>query len=181
MRVKPSLDMPGGQYVKGVRKQVYFIADIVAGIAAVIIVVAAIAVIGAAAAPVAAEGAAAIGGGAAGAGGGEVVSLAAYKALLAAPQVKTLAAAAGVLFVLGAVKNAQAASLSVAQVSAIRAVAVADFRPVAGLPSASTVFEPRKSNFIYTSETGSQKAFALGAQVLFDGKPHLIIGQFSAE
>jgi Domain of unknown function (DUF4157) len=182
MRVKPSYDMPGGQYVKSFRKQVYVISLIVGAMAAVVIIVAAGAVLGVAAAGAVAEGGVAIGGGAAGVGGGEVVSLAAYRAaMLAAPKVKALAAAAGVLLVLGAVKDAKAASFSVTQVSAIRAVAIWNFRPVAGLPSASSVFEPGKSNFIYTSETGSQKAFALGAPVLFDGKPHVIIGQISAE
>jgi hypothetical protein len=175
MRVKPSYDMPGGQLVKNFRHQLFIIECVVAGVAAVLIGVAA----GAVLAP-AAGGAAAAGGGAAAAGGGEVVSLAAYRAMLAAPQAKTLAAAAGVLLVTGTVNDAQAASPAIGQVSAIRAVAVADFRPLGDLPSATSTPEQQKSNFIYSSKTGSRTMFALGGLVVFDGKQHVIIGQISA-
>lgn len=185
MRVKPSYEMPGGQLVKNLRGQLFFISLVVAGVAAVVIVVAGGVVLGAVAAGSAAAevavGTAAAGGGGAAGGGAEIISLAAYKAMLAAPEVKALAAAAGVLLVLGTANDARAASVSISQVSAIRAVAVTEFRPVAGLPFATCAPGQGNSNSVYTAEMGSQKKLALGAQVLFDGKSYVIIGQISAK
>jgi hypothetical protein len=179
-RVKPSYDFPGGQAVRQFRGQLFTISTIAAGMAAIAIVVAGGTVLAAVAASAAAAGAgaAAAGGGAAAAGGGEVISLAAYRAMLAAPRVRTLAAAAGVLVVLGTVNNAQAGSATIGSTDAIRVVPVAEFEPDKGVQSATSALEPPDSNFIQTPETAKGK-FGLGTVVHFDGVRHVIIGQVS--
>lgn len=118
--------------------------------------------------------------GGAAAGGATVVSLAAYKAMLATPAAKVLAAAAGVLIVIGNVKDANAANHTISEVSAIRAVPVVDFQPVNGVQSASSAAAPRESGFVHTPESAKGK-FSLETRVLFDGKPHIVIGQISAK
>jgi hypothetical protein len=141
-------------------------------------VVAAVANLTAASAASAATIAGASAGGGAAAGGGTVISLAAYRALLALPAAKTLAAAAGVLLIIGTIKDAQAANPSIGQVSAIRAAAVADFRPAGSTQVATSAGPPK--DFRHTPETAKGK-FGLGTRVLFDDKPHFIIGQISAK
>ena len=112
---------------------------------------------------------AAVAAGGAAAGGGEVISLAAYRAMLAAPSVKYLAAAAGVVLVIGYVKYAQGATPSVERPSAVRAVAVADFQLDQGMLSATSA--PRRQLESHTTHL-AKHPFALGTKVLFDGKPH---------
>ena len=119
---------------------------------------------------------AAVAAGGAAAGGGEVISLAAYRAMLAAPSVKYLAAAAGVVLVIGYVKYAQGATPSVERPSAVRAVAVADFQLDQGMLSATSRPAPPNSKVIQPDL--AKHPFALGTKVLFDGKPHFIIGRF---
>lgn len=171
MRVEPSYDFPGGREVKGIRRLLLVSSAFVAGVAAVVILIAG----GYALAAVAP---AAVAAGGAAAGGGEVISLAAYRAMLAAPSVKYLAAAAGVVLVIGYVKDAQGATPSVERPSAVRAVAVADFQLDQGMLSATSCPAPPNSKVIQPDL--AKHPFALGTKVLFDGKPHFIIGQISA-
>jgi hypothetical protein len=109
------------------------------------------------------------------AGAAEIVSLAAYRAMLSAPAAKALAAAAGVLLVIGSAKQADAASAK--DFKAIRAVALADFRFDNGIESATKTQLPVDK--IQSPEMLKGK-FAIGTRVLFDGTPHVIIGQISA-
>lgn len=107
---------------------------------------------------------------------------AAMWALAAAPAAKTmLAASAGVLLVIGTVKNANAGTSQpdkavVSQVSAFRAVAIDDFKPVGNIQAAISNGPP--SDFSHTPETAKGK-FNVGTKVLFDNVPHIIIGGFS--
>jgi hypothetical protein len=109
------------------------------------------------------------------AGAAEVISLAAYRAMLSAPAAKALAAAAGVLLVIGSTKQANAANAN--EYKAIRAVALADFRFDNGIESATKTRLP--ADKVQSPEMLKNK-FALGTRVLFDGTPHVIIGQISA-
>ena len=187
LRVKPSYDFPGGHEVLGARRLLLVATGVAAGVAAVVIIVAGSVVIasaGAAAgavattATVAAETTATA---AAAVEGGEVVSLAAYRALVTARTVQNVAKAAGVLFVLGTVSNAKAASPSVGNVSAIRAVPIADFHSIGGLPSASSAPRHSKLGDVGTCGVGFGKDFSVGARVLFDGMPYKVISQFSVQ
>jgi hypothetical protein len=121
---------------------------------------------------------AAVAGGTAAATAAEAATLAAYQAMLATPAAKALAATAGVVLVLGNVKNAQAAKPSIDQLTALKAVAVADFQPLAGgVQSASST--PNVNVFLTPEEAKGK--FGLGTRVLYDGKPHFIIAVFSAK
>jgi hypothetical protein len=107
---------------------------------------------------------------------------AAMWALAAAPATKTVLATAGVLLVLGTVNNASAGTGQpdnpiVAKVSAFRAVAVDDFKPVGNTQVALSSGPP--ADFQHTPETAKRK-FDVGTKVLFDNVPHIIIGGFSA-
>jgi hypothetical protein len=131
-------------------------------------------------APAAAGGAAVAGGAAAGGaagGGAEVISLAAYRALQAAPVAKELAAAAGVLLVLGTVTSAKADSATIGDIAAIRYVPVSDFQPHGGVQTAVTRRASRIGLGVCQDTKGK---FNLGTQVMFDSQPHNIIGQFIA-
>lgn len=127
----------------------------------------------------AAGGAAAAGGGTAAGGGATVVSLAAYKATLAAPAAKTLAAAAGVLIVIGSVKEAKAESAAIGDVTSIRAVPVSDFKPRDGVQCASSSKSPFESSFEICQDTAGN--FDIHTEVKFDGEPYFIIARVSAE
>jgi uncharacterized protein DUF4157 len=113
------------------------------------------------------------------AGGGVTTAM---WALAAAPAAKTvLAATAGVLLVIGTVKNANAGTGRpdkpvVSKVSAFRAVAIDDFKPVGNTQAAVSNGPP--ANFSHTPETAKGK-FNVGTKVLFDNVPHIIIGGFS--
>jgi hypothetical protein len=183
IRVSPSYNMPGGREFQGMQRINWtiltFVAAVSAGVYTVWIVAASPAIASAisSAAGAGAAGAGAAGAGAAGAGAAaeaEIVSLAAYRALTASPVARTLAKAAGVLMVVGAVQNARAASPSI-RTSAIRVHPITDFQPVNGIPSAAGA--PQPSDFVYSAKTGSRKAFAVGATVHFASEPYVVIGQ----
>ncbi len=207
MRVKPSYDFPGGQAVKELRSRLHHVSKLLGVVAAGVIMVGAIAVIVVAPAAVAGAGAAVSAGATAGttatAGAGAVTSTiivpagiaaqvaasstaaggaiaaagtveAALVALATAPATKAVVMAAGVLMIIGFSRKAQAATGD--QITAIRAVAVADFQPIGGIQSALSAGPP--SSFFHTADTAKGK-FNIGTKVLFDRKPHFIIGQFS--
>lgn len=118
-------------------------------------------------------------GGGASAGGAEIISLAAYKALHASKAAKTLAAAAGVLLVVGTPGNASAKETAISDVGAVRVVPVEYFKPFFGLQVATTNNDV-PVDFMHTPETMAGQ-FNLGASVLFDWLPHRVIGQFAVE
>jgi hypothetical protein len=131
---------------------------------------------------VAASNAAAAGGTAGGAALADAAYLPAYRAAMAAAaRSGAPRAAAGILATVFAVKNARAASASVSNTSAIRAVPIFDFRNTAGTLSASSM--PQRSPFgaVESCSVGFPKAFALDTPVLFDGQPYYVIGQLTAK
>ena len=73
-------------------------------------------------------------------------------------------------------KSAQAAQPTIERVLAIRAVAISDFKPIGAVQSAYSVGPP--PDFVHTQDTSRGK-FNLGTEVLFDGLPHVIIGQLA--
>jgi hypothetical protein len=108
---------------------------------------------------------------------------AALWAAAAAPAAKTIVASAGVLLLIGTVKNAHAGTNLpdkplATQVSAFRAVPVADFKPIGAMQTASGQGPPE--DFFHTPDTARGK-FNVGTKVLFDNVPHIIIGGFSAK
>ena len=105
----------------------------------------------------------------------DVISLAAYRAAKAAPAVKALAKAAGVLFVLGAVNNADADTPTVDSVGAIRVVAVGDFE-LFGTPIAGSTSDGLVSPVLHSPEATRGK-FDLGSIVVYDHTEHIVIGQ----
>ncbi len=126
----------------------------------------------------AAGGAVAAGGGtAATGGGGTVISLAAFKALHAAPAVKPLAAAAGVLIVIGNIKDAHAKTVTIGDVSAFRVVPVSDFATKDGVETAYST-EGFKLSDVCRELAGH---FDVGTEVAFDGEPYYIIAQLAAK
>lgn len=122
----------------------------------------------------------------------EVIDMFAWKAArevtkkAVEPAVQNAAAAAGVLLLFGFVNDARADTPTITQFGAIRAVAVADFfKDLSGVPGATSAFGPRLPgrsiySVTYTPEKAKGK-FNLGMSVLFDGKPHRIIAQFTAK
>jgi hypothetical protein len=188
LRVSPTYgDVPGASYVRHVKGQLAVVAAIVSvvGIALLIVVggYAICAISAGAIAAAAAESAAAAQTAAVAetvavtqaAAQGEVISLAAYRAAKAAPAVKALAKAAGVLFVLGGVSNADAETPTVDSVSAIRAVAVGDFE-LFGTPTAGSTTDGPVSSVLHTPEATRGK-FELGSIVIYDHTEHIVIGQ----
>jgi hypothetical protein len=175
LRVTPSYgDAPGASYVRHVKTQLAVVAAIVSVVGiAVLIVVASATIIFAisAAAAVAAE-TAAVAGTVAEA---DVIPLAAYRAAKAAPAVKALAKAAGVLFVLGTVNNADADNPTVTAVDAIRVVAVGDFE-LFGTPTAGSGPDAPVSPTLHSPEATRGK-FELGSIVIYDHAEHIVIGQ----
>ena len=184
LRVTPSYgDAPGASYVRHVKGQLAVVAAIVSVVGMAVLVVAggyAIAAISAslvtaaaaeASVVAAAETAVAV----EAAVQGEVISLAAYRAAKAAPAVKALAKAAGVLFVLGTVSNADADAPTVDAAYAIRAVAVGDFE-LFGTPTAGSTTDGPVSPVLHTPEATRGK-FELGAIVIYDHAEHIVIGQ----
>jgi hypothetical protein len=83
--------------------------------------------------------------------------------------------------VLASVKDARADSRSVSSVSAIRAVPLADFRRMGGLPAASSTPRSPKLDAVGVCDAGFGKDFALGAPVTFDGQQYNVIGQLTAQ
>lgn len=186
LRTSPTYgDVPGASYVRHVKGQLAVVAAIVSvvGLALLIVVggyaicaigagvIAAAAAESAAAVQTAAETAAV----AEAVAKGEVISLAAYRAAKAAPAVKALAKAAGVLFVLASVSNADADTPTVDSVSAIRAVAVGDFE-LFGTPTAGSTTDGPVSSVLHTPEATRGK-FELGSIVMYDHAEHIVIGQ----
>jgi len=100
-------------------------------------------------------GAAATGGGAAG-GGAEVISLAAYRAMLASPAAKAAAMAAGVLVVAGNISDSRAANPAVSSVSVLRAIRVPAYNNFAAL-------------------------FPIGKQVSYRGSAAVVIGHLQVQ
>jgi len=179
MRVKPSYDFPGGHDVEKIRRLLL----IVTGVIAIVGVFLVLAVGGALILSIPASAAAAGAGTAATGGGATITSLAAYRAaVLAAPRVKDLGRAAGILIVFGSVIDAQAANPAIGNVSAIRAVSLGDFEPVRGqgIQSATSLDSEQNVLSIQSCRTFT-KDFSVGKEVLFDGQPYVIIGQFSAK
>ena len=89
--------------------------------------------------------------------------------------IKALAKAAGVLFVLGTVSNADADTPTVDAAFAIRAVAVGDFE-LFGTPTAGSTTDGPVSPVLHTPEATRGK-FELGAIVIYDHAEHIVIGQ----
>lgn len=177
LRVEPTYgDAPGGSYVKHVKGQLYTVAAIVSvvGIALLLVIAggALIYVISASSA------AAATGAGAAGAGtgAGEIISLAAYRAARAAPVVQNLAKAAGVLLVIGAMTDVEAANPTVQSANAIRLVPVGDFQMFGGMPTAGEMADGLVSTSLASFESRRGK-FELGSFVQYDFVEHIVIGQ----
>ena len=175
LRVQPSYgDAPGGSYVKHVKGQLAVVAAIVTvvGIALLIAVGATVICAISAAAAAAAVEAAVVTETVAEA---DVISMAAYRAAKASAAVKALAKAAGVLFVLSTVNNADAANPSVDAVDAIRIVALGDFE-LFGTPMAASDSDGLVSPVLHSPEATRGK-FDLGSIVLFDHVEHIVIGQ----
>ena len=186
LRVSPTYgDAPGASYVRHVKGQLAVVAAIVSVVGiALLVVVGAYAICAisvgviaaaeaAATAPVVAAAETTVV--AEAAAQGQVISLAAYRAARAAPAVKALAKAAGVLFVLGTVNNADADTPTVDKAFAIRAVAVGEFE-LFGTPTASSTGDAPVSPVLHTPETTRGK-FELGAIVMYDHVEHVVIGQ----
>ena len=197
LRVQPSYgDAPGGSYVKHVKGQLLVVTAIVTAVGIVLLLVIAGAVVVfaisaavAAAAATAAEAAvateAAVAADAAveaavateAAAEADVISMSAWRAARAAPAVQQMAKAAGVLFVLGTVSNADSANPSVGSVDAIRVVPVGEFElfgtPIAG-SGPDTVISP-----VLHSLEATRGKFELGSFVQYDGTEHIIIGQIA--
>ena len=197
LRVQPSYgDAPGGSYVKHVKGQLLVVTAIVTAVGIVLLLVVAGAVVVfaisaavAAAAATAAEAAvateAAVAADAAveaavateAAAEADVISMSAWRAAKAAPAVQQMAKAAGVLFVLGTVSNADSANPSVGAVDAIRVVPVGEFElfgtPIAG-SGPDTVISP-----VLHSLEATRGKFELGSFVQYDGTEHIVIGQIA--
>ena len=197
LRVQPTYgDAPGGSYVKHVKSQLLVVTAIVTVVGIVLLLVVAGAVVVfaisaavAAAAATAAEAAvateAAVAADAAveaavateAAAEADVISMSAWRAAKAAPAVQQMAKAAGVLFVLGTVSNADAANPAVDSVDAIRVVPVGEFElfgtPIAG-SGPDTVISP-----VLHSLEATRGKFELGSFVQYDGKEHIVIGQIA--
>jgi len=116
--------------------------------------------------------------GGAGAGGGaEVVSLAAYRAMLASSAAQQAAKAAGVLIVVGLVGNANASQATIRDVTAVRVVPVEKFKPYRGQQAFSSS-DDVPGEFLHTQET-IQGQFKSGTTVLYDWEPYVIIARVS--
>jgi hypothetical protein len=102
-------------------------------------------------------------------------AMVAYHALLTAPAVKAAAAVTGALLVLGNVKTAAAEGLppAVDNVVTLRVVPVADFQDRGGVLSASSSFDEN----VYLTPEEAKGKFNLGTKVLYDNKPHFVMGQ----
>ena len=126
---------------------------------------------------------AAVGTGAAGgtsaAGGGEVISLTAYKAMLASKEAATAAAAAGVLIVAGFPGKARANQVAIKDIAALRVVPVERFKPYKGRQAASSA-DDVPSDFLQTEESIKDQ-FEVGSTVLYDWEHYLIIGRLRVE
>ena len=174
LRVTPSYgDAPGASYVRHVKGQLVVVAAIVSIVGiAVLIAVGATVICAISAGAVAAAETATV---AEAATQADVISLAAYRAAKAAPAVKALAKAAGVLFVLGTVNNADADTPTVDSVGAIRVVAVGDFE-LFGTPIAGSTSDGLVSPVLHSPEATRGK-FELGSIVVYDHAEHVVIGQ----
>jgi hypothetical protein len=176
LRVQPPLaDTPGGAYVRSVKWELLKVAVIitVVGIVCLIVIAGAFLIyLIPAAAVLAAEGTAAVA-----VEEAEVISLSAYRAAKAAAAVQNLAKAAGVLFVVGTINNADAANPIVTSAEAIRVVPVADFELFAQ-PTAVSVGVPQVAPVLHTPEATRGK-FDLGSFVQYDRVEHIVIGQIA--
>lgn len=103
----------------------------------------------------------------------------AYQAMLSAPAVKAVAATAGAVLVLFNIRNAEASTSKPkpvpSNVVAMKAVAVDDFKAVAGVQSA---FSTGRSRFSLPVCSDASKVFGLGTMVMYDNKPHWVFGRF---
>jgi hypothetical protein len=117
--------------------------------------------------------------GGAAAGGAEIVSLAAYKAALSSPVAIELAAAAGVLLVLGLLSEAKADKIKIEELAAIRAVPVADFRSLSGEIQAFSEGSTMARKIKRLDKVSSR--FNIGDPVKFNYRQHFIIGQVVAK
>lgn len=127
--------------------------------------------------PIAGAAGVGIGGGGA-ATGAEVISLAAYRAMLASKAAASVAAAAGVLIVAGYPRQAQGKEVAIAEVGAIRAMAVEDFKPYKGQMAASSTGDV-PGDFVATEES-TRGQFGVGTTVLYDWTPHVVIARIVA-
>jgi hypothetical protein len=116
--------------------------------------------------------------------GTEAMSVAAYQALLATPTAKAVAtmATAGVVLLLGDIKNAQAATSSpsvkpvIGQAVVIRVIPITDFQPLG--PKQHAFHQGPPNGFRHTPESAKGK-FGLGTEVFYDNSSHWIIGRVS--
>lgn len=175
MRVKPPfLDPkhPVGQFHIIAGSATLIAAGLIAGWA----IVAAASTLAASSAMYAASASGAATGGTA-AGGGTVIYLATYKAaLVATPAVKPLAAAAGVLLIVGTAKDA-AANGQLKNPMAVRAVNIRDFKAVKGVQTATSAGLASGTS----PDPPSAGRLKMGTEVMFDGVPYIIAGQLSAQ
>ncbi|MEZ5785478.1 MAG: hypothetical protein R3D62_03090 [Xanthobacteraceae bacterium] len=141
-----------------------------ASIAASIALVPASAVVGPAAVSAAA------GGGSA--GGGQVISLAAYRAMMGSPAVANAARAAGVLIVAGYVTDAKAETPEIEDADVIRAVPIRDFDLSDAMPAARSDNVEDDVPDLTEDEVADliRSQFRPGWPVSLDGSDHTIVG-----
>jgi hypothetical protein len=103
----------------------------------------------------------------------------AYQAMLSAPAVKAVAATAGAVLVLFNIRNAEASTSKPkpvpSNIVAMKAVAVDDFEAVGGVQSA---FSTGRSRLSLPVCSDASKVFGLGTKVMYDNKPHWVLGRF---
>jgi Domain of unknown function (DUF4157) len=120
-----------------------------------------------------------IGGGTGAEEGAKIISLAAYRALLASKEATGIAAAAGVLIVIGFSGKARANQVAVRDIRAARVVPVEMFKPYKEKQVASNA-DDVPGNFLQTDQTVKGQ-FGVGTTVLYDWEPHVIIGRVDVE
>lgn len=141
-----------------------------ASIAASIALVPASAVVGPAAVSAAA------GGGSA--GGGQVISLAAYRAMMSSPAIANAARAAGVLIVAGYVTDAKAETPEIEDADVIRAVPIRDFDVSGAMPAATADNDEDDVPDLTEDEVEEliRSQFRPGWPVTLDGSDYTIVG-----
>jgi|HubBroStandDraft_1064217.scaffolds.fasta_scaffold25763_1 hypothetical protein len=117
-------------------------------------------------------------GGSSGAAGGEVISLTAYRAMLASKAAQSAAAAAGVLIVVGITGKANARQVDIQDISAVRVVPVEKFKPYKGRQAFSNN-DDVPGDFLQTEDT-VQGQFHVGTTVLYDWESYVVIARVSA-
>ena len=110
----------------------------------------------------------------------EVISVAAYNAMLGSATVKAVAATAGVLLLVGSAKSAQASTgrAEIDSVIPFRAIPANDFTDRSGIlyaDSKSTVLDNLHS------DKEIHDKFRVGTKVYYDGQPHWIFGRLAVK